>query len=135
MNREPERVGNRFDESKGEEQGRMNQTALQRAAQRNQSGVTATGIPQPVDDTTEWQYDPPGTQTNDAQLSWASGDHFVSPAGPGDSAFTSELARVAGVGSIEKASESPNPAFSNVVPVADFAEGNWNMDQILGGKR
>ena len=125
-------VANKFGESKSEEQSRYANEALGRAARGNHIN-TATGMP--IDDHTSFEYTPPGTQTTDAVLNWASGNHTISK-GIGDVPLTSEIARTAGIAGpgLERISED-EPAKFGLTSVPDCSEGNMNVADIFrGGK-
>ena len=107
MNREPEQYSNQHNESKSEQQTRLANEALRRA--HTGDGPFMGGAP-PQSAVVSGRG--PATTpipTSDAQLSWAGGEHFVSPAGPGDTPFTAEIARAAGISAAERSNVSPIP--------------------------
>lgn len=89
-----------IDEDKSQQQTRIHAEALRRL----QGDVPAVGG-SPTRQSEVIADREVGTQ--DAQLSWGGGDAFVGPGGPGDVPFTSELARISGLGNFERSTVTP----------------------------
>lgn len=128
MEHEREFIG----ETKGSQQERIHRAALERG-----QGVTPVigGNPTSQNEVIRDRETP----TSDAVLSWAGGEHVLSPGGGPD--FTSELARVAGVSGpgLDRPSSGPDARpLTGLTTTPQCVESNsgraMNTEQILGGK-
>jgi hypothetical protein len=124
-----EEVGNQHGETKGEEQARKADEALElhhngvspfMGAQRQHTVIRDTPI---------------ATDVTDAVLGWDSGSISAFPGGP---PFTADLARVAGVSAQEGSTVNPVPglrdsgAGGRLTSSPFCGQGNWNADKIFG---
>jgi len=117
-----ETTGNKFGESKSQEQERIHNEGLRRAhGDMPHVGSGCTPQREVIRDSRE---------STDAVLNWASGNHVAS-AGPGEPASPGwpTVAGVSGPG-LERAKQ-PGPP-SNVRPAPDCSQGNLNASGIFG---
>lgn len=123
MEREKETYGNSRGESKAEEQARMMNTALCRAA-----GFESEA-PLPV--SPEVLGAEATMPTNDAVINWGSGTTTI---GPGGAPYDATLARVCGLPSARTLpTMEPDHFGAPLTSSPDCSEGNWNTERILKG--
>lgn len=128
MEREPQSVGNKFNEHASETQTRLASEALRRhQGDSPQIGASPTPQHEVIRETTH--------PTNDSQLSWGGGEVFISGSGPKDVPFSEELARCAGVSDVERAPTIPRSHFGQPLTSSPRVDSSWNMEDIAAGRK